>query len=88
MIKGRDVTPPECVDGSHYGYFNGSRPPFGFRVEKIATSAGPKNKLVIEPEEAELAWIANHPEHQIASPEVLAIEQAALIARQAARALV
>ena len=37
------------AENARQGYFNGSRPPFGFRVEKIATSAGPKNKLVIEP---------------------------------------
>jgi len=42
------------AENARQGYFNGSRPPFGFRVEKIATSAGPKNKLVIEPAEAEL----------------------------------
>ena len=42
------------AENARQGYFNGSRPPFGFRVEKIATSAGPKNKLVIEPTEAEL----------------------------------
>lgn len=42
------------AENARQGYFNGSRPPFGFRVEKIATSAGPKNKLVIEPGEAEL----------------------------------
>jgi len=42
------------AENARQGYFNGSRPPFGFRVEKVATSAGPKNKLVIEPTEAEL----------------------------------
>ncbi len=42
------------AENARQGYFNGSRPPFGFCVEKIATSAGPKNKLVIEPGEAEL----------------------------------
>ena len=42
------------AENARQGYFSGSRPPFGFRVEKIATSARQKNKLVIEPTEAEL----------------------------------
>ena len=41
-------------ENARQGFFNGSRPPFGFRVEKMTTAAGPKNKLAIEPSEAEL----------------------------------
>src|SRR6478735_2797322 len=41
-------------ENARQGFFNGSKPPFGFRVEKVSTPAGPKNKLVIEPAEAEL----------------------------------
>lgn len=41
-----------CPKGQ--GYFNGSKAPFGFHVEKIATPAGQKNKLVLDRSEAEL----------------------------------
>lgn len=36
------------------GYFNGSQAPFGFRVEKITTPVGIKNKLAVDRAEAEL----------------------------------
>ena len=42
------------AENARQGYFNGSMPPFGFRVEKIATPAGQKNKLVVNPAEADL----------------------------------
>ena len=41
-------------ENARQGYFNGSKPPFGFRVERIATASGPKNKLAIDLSEAEL----------------------------------
>ena len=41
-------------ENARQGYFNGSKPPFGFRVEKISTLAGPKNRLAIETAEADL----------------------------------
>lgn len=41
-------------ENARQGFFNGSKAPFGFRVEKIATPTGSKNKLVLEPAEAEL----------------------------------
>jgi site-specific DNA recombinase len=41
-------------ENARQGYFNGSKPPFGFRVDKIATPSGQKNKLATDPIEAEL----------------------------------
>ena len=41
-------------ENARQGFFNGSRPPFGFRTEKIPTHARPKNKLVIDPAEADI----------------------------------
>ncbi|HYQ41912.1 MAG TPA: recombinase family protein [Polyangiaceae bacterium] len=41
-------------ENARQGYFNGSKPPFGFHVERIATASGPKNKLAIDQHEAEL----------------------------------
>jgi site-specific DNA recombinase len=42
------------AENARQGYFNGSMPPFGFRVEKVVTPAGQKNKLVVNADEAEL----------------------------------
>jgi DNA invertase Pin-like site-specific DNA recombinase len=41
-------------ENARQGFFNGSKAPFGFRVEKVATAAGSKNKLVVDAGEAEL----------------------------------
>ncbi|HVY26080.1 MAG TPA: recombinase family protein [Polyangiaceae bacterium] len=42
------------AENARQGFFNGSKAPFGFRVEKISTTAGLKNKLLIDPNEADV----------------------------------
>lgn len=41
-------------ENARRGFFNGSKAPFGYCIEKITTAAGTKNKLEIERSEAEL----------------------------------
>lgn len=41
-------------ENARQGFFNGSKTPFGFRVEKVATPGGSKNKLAVDAGEAEL----------------------------------
>lgn len=41
-------------ENARQGFFNGSKAPFGFRVEKVTTPAGSKNKLVVDSGEADL----------------------------------
>lgn len=42
------------AENARQGFFNGSKAPFGFRVEKISTTAGLKNKLLVDPHEADV----------------------------------
>jgi site-specific DNA recombinase len=41
-------------ENARQGFFNGSKSPFGFRVEKVATPGGSKNKLAVDASEVEL----------------------------------
>lgn len=41
-------------ENARQGFFNGSKAPFGFRVEKVTTPAGSKNKLIVDADEAGL----------------------------------
>lgn len=42
------------AENARQGFFNGSKAPFGFRVEKISTTAGLKNKLCVDLDEARI----------------------------------